>query len=66
MKRALVGTYVACEPFHLEAYLDEQCFRFNNRKMTDAERFAKAIAGICGKRLTFSELTGKTAGEQIQ
>ena len=42
VKRMLVGTYVACEPFHLEAYLDEQCWRFNNRKMTDGERFTRA------------------------
>ncbi len=39
-KRALKGTYVSVEPYHLQAYADEQCFRFNNRKLTDAERFA--------------------------
>lgn len=27
------GTYVSIEPFHLFLYLDEQCFRFNNRKL---------------------------------
>ncbi len=31
LKRTLRGTYVAVEPFHLDAYLDEQVFRFNNR-----------------------------------
>ena len=31
MKRNLKGTYVAVEPFHLDRYLDEQTFRFNNR-----------------------------------
>ncbi len=25
----LRGTYVAVEPFHLDAYLDEQVFRYN-------------------------------------
>jgi transposase-like protein len=49
MKRTLEGTYVACEPFHLERYLDEQCFRFNNRKMTDGERFVKALGGSVWK-----------------
>ena len=31
LKRTLGGTYVAVEPFHLDRYLDEQMFRFNNR-----------------------------------
>jgi len=59
LKRAIKGTYVSVEPFHLFRYLDEQCFRFNNRKMTDAERFAHAAATIVGKRLTYNTLIGK-------
>ena len=31
LKRGLKGTYVAVEPFHLDRYLDEQVFRYNNR-----------------------------------
>ena len=46
------------EPFHLFRYLDEQAFRFNNRKGTDAMRFALALKGIIGKRLTYTALTG--------
>lgn len=38
---------------------DEQMFRFNERKLTDAGRFDLAIRGIVGKRLTFDQLTGK-------
>ena len=60
VKRGLNGTYVSVEPFHLFRYLDEQCFRFNNRKMTDSDRFRIAVKGIVGKRLTFKQLTGKT------
>ena len=56
LKRALRGTYVAVEPFHLFRYLDEQVFRFNNRILTDGQRFAIALTGIIGKRLTYSEL----------
>jgi transposase-like protein len=60
LKRSLRGTYVAVEPFHLSRYLDEQVFRFNNRKdMNDVVRFAKAMFQISAKRLTYSELTGK-------
>jgi len=49
MKRALKGTYVSVEPFHPQAYADEQAFRYNNREMTDAERFSLAVSGIVGK-----------------
>jgi transposase-like protein len=62
LKRTLRGTYVAVEPFHLYRYVDEQTFRYNNRKnMTDAQRFALAMSQIGGKRLTYAELTGKDA-----
>ena len=56
LKRALGGTYVSVEPFHLFRYLDEQAFRFNNRVMDDAERFALLITAIVGKRLTYKQL----------
>lgn len=60
LKRGISGTYVSVEPFHLHRYLDEQMFRFNNRKeLDDASRFDLAISQIVGKRLTFAELTGK-------
>jgi transposase-like protein len=66
LKRALGGTYVSVEPFHLFRYLDEQSFRFNNRatkkqKVTDGDRFSMVVSKLFGKRLTFAELTGKTA-----
>jgi transposase-like protein len=60
LKRTLNGTYVAVEPFHMDRYLDEQMFRFNNRlNMNDGDRFAKALSQVGGKRLTWVELTGK-------
>lgn len=59
LKRRISGTYVSVEPFHLFRYLDEQAYRFNNRHLTDAERFDIAVKGIVGKRLTFDQLTGK-------
>jgi transposase-like protein len=61
LKRTITGTYVAVEPVHLERYLDEQAFRFNNRTMDDRGRFVKVAKGIGGKRLTYKELTGKSA-----
>ncbi|MDX6496976.1 MAG: hypothetical protein QOG23_236 [Blastocatellia bacterium] len=59
LKRGLGGTYISVEPFHLFRYLDEQSFRFNNRKLTDSERFMIVSQQVIGRRLTYSELTGK-------
>jgi transposase-like protein len=62
LKRNLAGTYVAVEPFHLDRYIDEQAFRFNNRvNVTDAQRFSKVAQQVLGRRLTYAQLTGKTA-----
>lgn len=65
MKRNLSGTYVAVEPYHLDRYLDEQMFRFNNRAtkdnpLNDSDRFLLALSQVANKRLTYAELTGKT------
>jgi hypothetical protein len=67
----LAELYVSVEPFHLFRYLDEQSFRFNNRghrkaPITDADRFKMVVAGIVGKRLTYSHLTGKDDARQEQ
>jgi transposase-like protein len=59
LKRGISGTYVSVEPFHLFRYLDEQSFRYNNRKLADADRFDLAVRQIVGKRLTWNQLTGK-------
>jgi transposase-like protein len=63
LKRGIKGTYVSVEPFHLFRYLDEQAFRFNERKETDGGRFLKALKGIFGKSLSYASLTGKQEGE---
>jgi hypothetical protein len=64
LKRGLNGTYIAVEPFHLQRYVTEQVFRYNNRAtkdnpLNDADRFMLAVSQISGKRLTYAELTGK-------
>jgi len=65
LKRTLKGTYVAVEPFHLDQYVGEQVFRFNNRKnKDDYDRFMLAVSQATGKRLTLAELTGKTGIER--
>jgi transposase-like protein len=67
LKRGINGTYVSVEPFHLFRYLDEQAYRYNNRKdengepLNDGMRFDMAVRQIVGKRLTWDRLTGKEA-----
>jgi len=61
LKRGIAGTYVSVEPFHLFRYLDEQSFRYNNRKdLDDFGRFKLAMSQVVGKRLTWNECTGSS------
>ncbi len=61
LKRGIKGTYVSVEPFDLFRYLDEQAFRYNERKGNDGMRFVEAASSVFGRRLTYDELTGKDA-----
>ena len=49
------------EPFHLFRYLDEQAFRFNERDVKDADRFALTLAHVTGRRVTYQALIGRPA-----
>lgn len=65
LKRGLNGTYIAVEPMHMDRYLDEQMFRFNNRiGHNDGTRFTKALSQAPTRRLSYAELTGKEAGSR--
>ena len=57
VKRTLHGTYIAPRAFHLNAYLDESVFRFNNRELPDAARVEEAMKGVDGRRVTYAGLT---------
>jgi transposase-like protein len=62
-KRGMKGVYQHCGEAHLHRYLAEFAFRYNNRSalnVSDAERAAKALKGIEGKRLTYRR-TGEAA-----
>jgi hypothetical protein len=58
LKRAIKGTYVSVDPFHLCSYVDEQVRRFNERKSNDRERFVSVLADIVGRRVTYRHLIG--------
>jgi transposase-like protein len=61
LKRGLNGTYISVEPIHLDRYVDEQVFRFNNRhnKGGDASRFKAVLKDVVGRQLTYAALTGR-------
>jgi len=61
LKRTLKGTYVSVAPFHLHRYLDEQAFRFNERKHKDADRFREVLNRVVGRRITYNQLIGKVS-----
>ncbi|PYL77355.1 MAG: hypothetical protein DMF26_04435 [Verrucomicrobia bacterium] len=63
LKRGLGGTYVSVEPFHFFRYLDEQAFRFNERKDNDKGRFVKALCGVIGKSLKYAKLIAAEGGD---
>ncbi len=60
-KRSIRGTYVSVEPFHVFRYPDEQAYRFNNRKLTDRERFRIAVSGIVDKMMGLRATAQKRA-----
>ena len=53
VKRGIIGSYHHVSEAHLHRYMVEFDYKYNTRKMTDAERFAASIPGIVGKRLTY-------------
>jgi hypothetical protein len=55
-KRGMRGTYQHCAEKHLQRYLSEFDFRYNNRValgVNDVERADQALKGVVGKRLTY-------------
>jgi transposase-like protein len=58
LKRGITGVYHSVSEAHLHRYLKEFDFRYSNRSalgIEDAERAAKALKGIEGKRLTYNQ-----------
>lgn len=58
LKRGIYGSFHAVSEHHLNRYVSEAAFKFNNRialGVDDAERAATAIRGAEGKRLTYRQ-----------
>jgi transposase-like protein len=58
-KRCIKGTHIHLSSWHLDRYLDEECYRYNMRKTDDGNRFAVGMTKVVGRRLTWNQLTGK-------
>lgn len=56
LKRGITGSFHHVSKEHLHRYADEFAFRWNNRKITDGERFIKGISMVEGKRLKYTEM----------
>jgi transposase-like protein len=66
LKRTIGGTYVSVDAPHLGRYVDEQVFRFNERKLrNDGERFAAVMPGTIGRRITYKQLIGQNLEGRI-
>ena len=59
LKRTIKGTYLHVDGAQLQAYLDEQAWRYNERKANDGERFSTVTRALCDKRLTYKQLTSR-------
>jgi transposase-like protein len=62
LKRGLVGTYHKVDSRHLQRYLTEFNFRYNNRSslgVSDQERTDIALKQIAGKRLTYRPINSQ-------
>lgn len=67
LKRSIYGIYHQVTPKHLSRYCDETAFRYNLRKITDAERFNYSLTAIEG-RLSYKSLVNRneiTADQSI-
>jgi len=55
-KRGIIGSFHHVSEAHLHRYLGEFDYRYNNRIVSDFERFSGSIPGIVGKRLTYRRI----------
>ena len=61
LKRGIIGTYHHVSEQHLHRYCSEFDFRYNTRKLDDAERADENLIGAVGKRLTYRRAGGIAA-----
>ena len=63
LNRGVNGTFHYVSEEHLDHYVNEFAFRWDNLKATESERMIKTIEGIEGKRLVYKETVNKKASD---
>lgn len=58
LKRSIIGIYHQVTPKHLSRYCDETMYRYNSRKLKDADRFTLSLKRSEG-RLTYKDLVAR-------
>lgn len=56
-KRGIIGVFHSVSAKHLQKYCDEFSNRYNNKNISNIERFENAIKSCANARLTYKELT---------
>jgi transposase-like protein len=56
LKRGIVGAFHHVSEEHLDRYINEFAFRWDNRKIADGERMVEAVVGAEGKRLVYKKM----------
>jgi hypothetical protein len=62
LKRGIIDIYHSVSYMHLNHYCSEFAYRYNTRKVTDAQRFHFSIPRGEGKRLKYKKLTSPYYG----
>ena len=57
-RRNIVGTYFHMSDHHLDTYVNESTFRYNNRNLSEGSRFDVTLANS-NKKLSRNELVSK-------
>ncbi len=57
LKRGVIGTFHYVSPQHLNRYCIEFCYRYNNRSLTNLDKFADSVKKCGNARLTYDNLT---------
>ncbi|MEI9955142.1 MAG: transposase [Ferruginibacter sp.] len=64
LKRMVIGTYYQISSKHTQRYCDEFAYRYNSRKIKDADRFVLSLNRIEG-RLTYKALIAAVSPKKI-
>ncbi|HWE57878.1 MAG TPA: transposase [Acidimicrobiales bacterium] len=62
LKRSIKGTQIHVHGAHLQRYVVERTFAYNERSADDLGRVMVAMTGTSGRRLTWNALTGEDQG----